>query len=396
MPRLDSVEIRIANADGSGDRLLVSLQGAWAGYLPDPAWSPDGTSIAVPAWMHHKQPSYFLEIVSTTNGGVRELYSGNQAIARPRWLPGGNMLVVPINDPSERTQLWTVSYPAGKTRRLTNDLADYDSDIDTTRDGSMLATVQWTTISNLWTSSPADASNGKQVTSGEQQVRDVFPLGAQRVGLVNRSDNGLWTMDADGTHPRFAADANSAGWFSGCGRFVLFESDRGGTNELMRVDDDGANPKSLATGTIWGQTCSPDGRFVYYAEALKPRWKVRRIPIDGGTPVDIVENPGESIPGRVAISPDGQLLAFPYDVAASEPALKNWGDSGCWRSDDKDVRRDRRHQRATLVARWPKSAIPAGEEWGNQPLGTAARGRIAKANHQIHRWSNFRFQLDLR
>jgi hypothetical protein len=35
-----------------------------------------------------------------------------------------------------------------------------------------------------------------------------------------------------------------------------------------------------------------------------------------------VENPGEAIPGRVAISPNGQLLAFPYTVASSEPALK--------------------------------------------------------------------------
>ena len=111
-------------------------------------------------------------------------------------------------------------------------------------------------------------------------------------------------------------------WFTGCSRFVLFESDRSGTNELLRVDEEGANAKLLATGTMWGQTCSPDGRFVYYAEALKPRWKIRRVPIDGGTPVDIVENPGESIPGRVTISPDGELLAFPFDVASSEPALK--------------------------------------------------------------------------
>ncbi len=321
-PRLDSVEIRAANADGSGDRLLVNLQGAWAGDMPGAAWSPDGRSIAVPVWMHHKQPGNVLDVISTANGGVRELYSGNQTIGRPRWLPDGNMLVVPINDHNERTQLWTMSYPAGETRRLTNDLADYDLGIDTTRDGSMLATVQWTTISNLWVSSPLDASSGKQLTSGEQQVGDVFPLDDGRVGLVNRSDNGLWIMNADGTHPWLAADAHGASWFNSCGRFILFESDRSGTSELMRIDEDGANARGLATGTMWGQTCSRDGRFVYYAEALQPRWKIRRVPIDGGTPEDIVENPGEAIPGRVAISPDGQLLAFPYTVASSEPVAK--------------------------------------------------------------------------
>lgn len=255
--------LRTANAEGSGDQLLVNLEGAWAGYMPGAVWSPDGKSIVVPLWMHRKQPSYVLNIISTADGGVRELYSGNLALGMPRWVHDRNMLVVPINDRNGRTQLWTVSYPAGETRRLTNDLADYDLSIDTTRDGGMLATIQWTTIANLWTSSSADASNGKQVTSGEQQVGDVFPLGGDRVGLVNRSDNGLWTIDADGTHPRFAADASSASWFSGCGRFVLFESDRGGRNELMRVEE--------------GRWCKPQvaGYGHDVGTNLFSRWKVR-------------------------------------------------------------------------------------------------------------------------
>jgi Tol biopolymer transport system component len=55
---------------------------------------------------------------------------------------------------------------------------------------------------------------------------------------------------------------------------------------------------------------------------VKPRWKVRRVSIDGGTPEDVVDNPGESIPGNVAVSPDGQLLAFPFDVNTPESATK--------------------------------------------------------------------------
>jgi Tol biopolymer transport system component len=45
------------------------------------------------------------------------------------------------------------------------------------------------------------------------------------------------------------------------------------------------------------------------------------VPINGGAPVDILENPGESIPGRIAISPDGKLLAFPYDLESNGPVL---------------------------------------------------------------------------
>ena len=64
---------------------------------------------------------------------------------------------------------------------------------------------------------------------------------------------------------------------------------------------------------MWGPACTPDAKFVFYAANALPRWKIRRVSIDGGDPVDMTENPGESIPGRVAISPDGTLLAFPFD-----------------------------------------------------------------------------------
>ena len=321
MPRQDSVEIRIANADGSDDRLLVNVQGAWAGYDPGGAWSPDGKSIAVPLWMHRKKSGNILALISLANAAVRELYSGDRELGRPRWLPGGNMLVVPINDENGRTQLWTVSYPAGKAQRLTKDLADYDADIDTTRDGRMLATVQHSAISNLSASSSRDGSDGKQLTSGEQLITQVFPLDG-KIAFVNRVDNGVWVMDPDGTHSKLHTDARGGSWFTGCGRFIVFMSDRSGISELVRIDEDGAHPKVLASGAMWGEGCSPDAKFVYYPEALKPRWKVRRVPIDGGTPVDIVENPGEAIPGRAAISPDGKLLAFPYDIPSPEPTLK--------------------------------------------------------------------------
>lgn len=321
MPSKDSVEIRIANADGSDDHLLVSIQGVWGGDAPGAAWSPDGRSIAVPMWRWHEKPRNVLEVISVVNGAVRGLYSGNQELGRPRWLPGGNMLVVPINDQNGRMQLWTVSYPTGETWRLSNDLADYDADIDLTRDGHMLATVQHNAISRLSMMSLRDGSIVRQLTSGEQLITEVFPLDG-KIAFVNRVDNGLWIMDPDGTHQRLDTEARSRSWFTGCGRFIVFMSDSSGISELVRIDEDGAHPKVLASGAIWGVGCSPDAKFVYYPEALKPRWKVRRVPIDGGTPVDIAENPGEAIPGRAAISPDGKLLAFPFDVPSPEPTLK--------------------------------------------------------------------------
>jgi len=303
-----SVEIRIANADGSGDRLLVSLPGVFAEDAPGAAWSPDGRSIVVPAWMHSQKPRSTLYVISVAKGAVRELYSGDQELGRPRWLSDGNMLVVPISDQTGHSQLWTVSYPAGEARRLTNDLADYDADLDTTRDGQILATVQHNAISNLWVSSSPDGSDAKQLTSGEQLITSAFPVDG-KLAIINRANNGVWIIDSDGSHPKLIADATRASWFTACGRLILFVRD----HKLMRMDSDGANVHSVAIGSMLGETCSPDGKFVYYPEMLT-HWKIRRVSIDGGVPLDILENPGATIPGKAAISPDGRMLAFPYDV----------------------------------------------------------------------------------
>jgi Tol biopolymer transport system component len=100
-------------------------------------------------------------------------------------------------------------------------------------------------------------------------------------------------------------------WHQGCGNLILFESEQAGKSEIMRMSEDGADRMRLVAGTTWSPTCSPDMKFVYYAEVTQPRWKIRRVPIDGGAPIDVVDNPGDTIPGNVTISPDGELIAFP-------------------------------------------------------------------------------------
>lgn len=46
-PEAHAVELRIASADGSGERVLATISKASAGFTPGPAWSPDGPSVHV-------------------------------------------------------------------------------------------------------------------------------------------------------------------------------------------------------------------------------------------------------------------------------------------------------------------------------------------------------------
>ena len=318
VPRRNSIELRIAKSDGSEDHVLWAINDTWIGFEPGAAWSPDGRSIAVSRMLDAAQPPFVLDIISVADRRVRELYRGTRPMGRPRWLRRGDGLLVVFDDQSGRGQLWTVSYPRGEARQLTNDLANYEALIDATPDARTVATLQSRIVSNLWSLSPKDPSKMRQITTGELPTMGV--LTASDGTLVVHGDEGkLWSLNAGGS--RRSELAEGASWPVACGPYIIFISAREGVDKVVRINNDGSGAKTLTSGGMWGPACTPDAKFVFYAENALPRWKIRRVSIDGGDPVDITENPGESIPGRVTISPDGTLLAFPFDEY-TPPATK--------------------------------------------------------------------------
>ena len=148
-PPRNIVEVRVANADGTGDHLLVTMSGHQvyeARHL-----SPDYRAIAVPLNLIGQRSRFALYIISLSDLRVEEIFSSPGAIGRPLWLRGTKQLLVTLEDESShRGQLWTISYPKGDLQRFTNDLSDYSSAIDLTVDGRRLATIVSSTISNVW------------------------------------------------------------------------------------------------------------------------------------------------------------------------------------------------------------------------------------------------------
>ena len=67
-------------------------------------------------------------------------------------MPDGNSLIAPVGETTfGRSQLQSIDYPKGELHRFTNDLSDYDPDLDVTRDGKTLAAIQRTRTSDIWT-----------------------------------------------------------------------------------------------------------------------------------------------------------------------------------------------------------------------------------------------------
>ncbi len=304
-------EVRIANSDGSADRLLATLPMGPFEY--GAAWSPDGKTIAASAVQFGKQIKWVLSVIRVADGQRSELYSSSEEIGRPAWMPDGASLIVSVGAPNASlAQLWIVSYPSGERRRFTNDLTNYGVLIDVSHDGKTLAAIQEARISHIWIAPQGQTAQAKQITSGQSQYLHVTS-GPNGKLLVRTRGTDLALMNSDGSqNTSLLPDAHNVGSASGCGdRYVVFDSLPQSQVVVMRADADGSNPTKLADDAVFPD-CSRDGKWFLYSNALGT--KFFRLPIEGGTPTEIL-TPHQTGDPILKISPDGNWITYLYEEA---------------------------------------------------------------------------------
>jgi DNA-binding winged helix-turn-helix (wHTH) protein/Tol biopolymer transport system component len=316
----NEMELKTANNDGTDQRLLAVVHDA--NFLtpgdPGPTWSPDGRTITFSKLLVGRPRGWVLFAVSAQDGRIRELYSANAALGRPVWLPTGRTLVVPQYDRIlNRTQLWTVSFPSGKVRRFTHDISDYSMDLDLTNDGRILAAITGAVQSQIWASSSADHKSIREITNGDPPIMIIKEMPNSKI-LASDSDGALWTMNQDGSQRTIFGNLRNVSWFTMCGHFVVATTNEPNSTALVRLNEDGTQMVTLATGNLWSPTCSLEGRFVFYANWEEPQ-KIWRISIDGGSPVEVARILGDCIMGNVTVSPDGKFIAYPYTAYTGTP-----------------------------------------------------------------------------
>jgi serine/threonine protein kinase/Tol biopolymer transport system component len=317
IPETSMIEIRIAQADGSGERLLVALP-ANARFQFGATWSPDGKTLAVPVLGLGKESNWELKAISVADGRVRPLVSfGGRIIGRAVWMPDGNALIAPIGETTlGRSQLQSIDYPSAETHRFTNDLSDYSEDLDVTHDGKTLAAIQRTLSSEVWTTPATDLSQARQITSGEPAYTQIAPGPSGKV-LARSADGDLWLINPDsGERTVLVPQAHNLRSISSCGdRYVVFDSYRDGKVELSRADADGSNGVKLAED-VRDSECSPDGKWIFYS--IKDT--IYRMPSEGGEGIKLVSVPVEAF--LVRVSPDGNQVAFGYQEGSPVPVVK--------------------------------------------------------------------------
>jgi len=320
VPERNVVEVRMAQSDGTGERLLATLPSSSVSFTWGATWSPDGKTIAVPSFQTGDTVEWALSVIHASDGKMRKLDSfGGRFVGRAVWMPEGNALVAPVGEEVlGRGQLSSIDYPSGELHRFSNDLSDYRLDLDLTRDGKVLAGIQRTRVADVWIAPSGDAAQARQLTSGGT-VYDLVAAGP--AGKLLLSSNGdLWLMSADGGgQPSLVVpQAHNLISASSCGdRYIVFDSYRDSKIQLWRTDADGSNGVKLADD-VGGSDCSRDGNWVFYAA----KKHLYRLSLEGGAPSEVLTANPETGVLMPKISPDGTLVAVAYQEGRPVPVLK--------------------------------------------------------------------------
>jgi eukaryotic-like serine/threonine-protein kinase len=317
--------LMVANEDGSNQKKLASEKGP--NEFRSVAWSPNGETIAASVNHFESSQRYSNLVEIPVRGGLE------RSIGDHRWFflfnfgwaaDGRGLIVCVANHGSGPLQMEYVSYSHGGVRRITNDPNLYLG-VSVAVNSGTLATVQVNGADDVWLASLPDADRAKPITSDGHSSnvgwsRDGRSLYTKFTG----QSYSLITTEPDGTNPKSLLDEDTGivqPRVSPDMRYIVFLSDRSGTDHFWRVDLDGSNLLQL-TNSEWDSHYdaagfSPDGKWVFY-ERSGPEDGIWKVPIEGGNPVGVISARNDL--GFATVSPDGKMLAYSYEDPSASPA----------------------------------------------------------------------------
>jgi eukaryotic-like serine/threonine-protein kinase len=316
-PPSGETRLMLANADGSGARKLAVRKGIGAGAFSTVKWSPDGKRIATFITESDSSGNNFKLAEIDVATGTQKLAQGPswRWISEFTWLPDGSGFLVAAQEKTGvPEQLWMVSYPGGKVRRLSNDLSDYFA-VSVSADGRTIVSAQRNSSSDIWVGPANSPDSAKQVSSGAIDGIDgiAWTPDNRIIYTGNQSDRWeLFITDADGGNQKqltFDGRYREGPTVCNHGRAVVFASDTEGGYHLWKLDlQSGVSSKLTEGSDERTPACDAAGEWVWYlGQAANGSSHVFKMPISGGAAARVSER--VAITGPM-ISADGQHIAF--------------------------------------------------------------------------------------
>ena len=311
-------EILIANADGSGERVIVQGKRAEGkGFFTDPSWSK-GDLIAVGTFDTAKGQITSI-VVYTPQGQLVKKFPLAMIATSIAWLPDSSGLLFVAGEKGSglRNQIWFQPYPAGEAIRVSNDLSSYLS-LSVTGDGRSFITTEQRQAATIYVGDSPVALNDKI----DWKLAPISPQQATGYDLAWTATGKLLQKDVSWHFYETA--------FDGSNRVRLLENDSvlfyaaacgpGDSVVIGRVLEDN-KPNVWRLNTLSGELkqltfgidiergdCTLDGKWFLYNDggAVDGVGRIYKVSTDGGTPVELARGTAFS----PIISPDGKLIAY--------------------------------------------------------------------------------------
>jgi eukaryotic-like serine/threonine-protein kinase len=319
VPTVKESRFILTDADGANEKPILTLKQPQ--IIWQAAWSPDGRILAVGI----DEQGIFgdadsIAIVSAQGGPERRIVH-RMRIEDIAWLADSSGLFVSSAGPeyAHRAgapfQLWTVSVPEGRIRRITNDLNEYRH-VRPALGAKILGASQQRFNSSIWLASAAIPSQITEIASGAGNIDGLDGLAWLPDGRLLYGSSQpiaqIWAMNRDGTrreqltHTSFRQGAPAV---TADGRTLLFF----GAASPWLMNSDGHIHQQGNSG--WCGDISPDGKFIVFHN----QEGVKKVVLQGGDAAQLDDDSA----GCPSISPDGHWIAFPrFDAAKNLAQLK--------------------------------------------------------------------------
>jgi len=310
-PQKNQSALMVAGADGSNESPLLTLTRPESLLQIGPSWSPDGTWIATVRTSAARKGKSYLSVVSAADGVETPVGAAEwDDITSVAWLPDGKGLAVVAAEAGASRQIWLVSYPAGETRKITNDLNNYGG-LSLSSDGERLATRQTRRIANLWSVPSTPRATPRQWTSGNSNEEAIDTVAGLPSGSVLFTSGrggmpAIWQVAAAGGLPaRWSPEGRLATFPHVAGKagsvfFTMQEADE--VPHAWRADQDGGNLTQLTRGD--GElvmSAAPDASSILFIKVNEPGlWQLR---LPAGEKQRLSERTGFA-----SFAPDGRSL----------------------------------------------------------------------------------------
>jgi Tol biopolymer transport system component len=283
-----------------------------------PAWSPDGALIAVPKLVDILAPD--IEFVDTATGAETVVTSHGSFITQGvAWLDRSTLVLSQPGEFGQPVQLWRMTYPTGAVAPLTNDLSSYIGvDLDASR--TRLVTSRRNVRASIWVGDEAGGQATVLVPAtpfgtpnnvflswmGDQLLYDATFGGYASIAIV--APGGPAPAELVGHASQIAAAPD--------GGAIVYINAKRGQEGIWTTDASGGHPRELVRGFAVEPVVTPDRSVVFVSNrnGVQSPWIV---PLDGGEAKEIVQETTDGID----VSPDGRLLAY------STPGVKPTGES---------------------------------------------------------------------